>query len=102
MSSHLRDTTLVWVCHEMTDIIMSKVVIFVAALQLAKDQPATLERMIKCCDGLDKRIKSDLQAFERELERALQLSAEPGASPNGGPAERFGNSEARDGPPSVS
>jgi hypothetical protein len=29
-------------------------------------------------------------------------NAEPGASPNGGPATRFGNSGATEGPPSVS
>jgi hypothetical protein len=36
------------------------------------------------------------------LERAKKRAAEPGAPPNGGPAERLGNSGAGDGPPSVS
>jgi len=48
-------------------------------------------------------------SLERELDEALEIygsilsgPAEPGASPNGGPAERFGNSGASGGPPSVS
>src|ERR1035438_8660159 len=44
--------------------------------------------------------------FERQsYEHALSASgrrAEPGASPNGGPARRAGNSEPSEGPPSVS
>ena len=33
--------------------------------------------------------------------RKAKTKAEPGAPPNGGPAERFGNSGATGGPPSV-
>jgi hypothetical protein len=36
------------------------------------------------------------------LERAKSCAAEPGAPPNGGPAEQFGNSDVGGGPPSVS
>ncbi len=32
----------------------------------------------------------------------VRANAEPGASPNGGPAERVGNSSGSSGPPSVS
>jgi len=39
------------------------------------------------------------QAVEIQMQA---LSAEPGASPNGGPAERVGKSEVGGGPPSVS
>ena len=41
--------------------------------------------------------------WKRRLEGELQSeNAEPGASPNGGPAMRSGNSEVGGGPPSVS
>jgi hypothetical protein len=36
------------------------------------------------------------------LRRVAAEITEPGASPNGGPAKRFGNSGAVEGPPSVS
>jgi len=36
------------------------------------------------------------------MERYLRKPAEPGASPNGGPAKPFGNSDISGGPPSVS
>ena len=39
-------------------------------------------------------------AVRRRLRQ--KASAEPAASPNGGPAERIGNSGVGDGPPSVS
>jgi hypothetical protein len=39
--------------------------------------------------------------IERFLQRGPEI-AEPGASPNGGPAKRSGNSSASEGPPSVS
>jgi hypothetical protein len=39
---------------------------------------------------------------ERELRREFEEDAEPGASPNGGPATRSGNSGTTEGPPSVS
>jgi hypothetical protein len=42
-------------------------------------------------------------ARSRHVEQLAQkLKAEPGASPNGGPAESLGNSGAGGGPPSVS
>jgi hypothetical protein len=49
----------------------------------------------------------DAQAFARDLSDATGLEviesvAEPGASQNGGPATRLGNSSAAEGPPSVS
>jgi hypothetical protein len=34
--------------------------------------------------------------------KSPEVGAEPGAPPNGGPAERFGNSGVGGGPPSVS
>jgi hypothetical protein len=45
-----------------------------------------------------------LRAFaeERGLVAPFRRSAEPGAAPNGDPAERLGNSGAGGGPPSVS
>jgi hypothetical protein len=53
-------------------------------------------------------VADEIRAVERDaatsqtLRQALKRSAEPGASPNGGPALGFGNSEAGGGPPSVS
>ena len=48
----------------------------------------------------------DTKEVEEILDSISQLTeeerAEPGASPNGGPAESFGNSGAGGGPPSVS
>jgi hypothetical protein len=50
-----------------------------------------------------------MPALAGDLNEALEVygsilsdEAEPGASPNGGPAERFGNSGVGGGPPSVS
>jgi len=50
-----------------------------------------------------------MPALARDLDEALEAygiilsgQAEPGASPNGGPAERFGTSGVGGGPPSVS
>jgi hypothetical protein len=46
---------------------------------------------------------SELPRLVREFERlAAGSGAEPGAAPNGGPAMQLGNSEATEGPPSVS
>jgi hypothetical protein len=42
------------------------------------------------------------EQWEKEWLRSKAISAEPGAAPNGGPAERFGNSDVGGGPPSVS
>jgi hypothetical protein len=42
-------------------------------------------------------VRSHLDSFPTAME-----NAEPGASPKGGPAERFGNAKVSDGPPSVS
>ncbi|MGO8927655.1 MAG: hypothetical protein ACLQU3_12280 [Limisphaerales bacterium] len=39
---------------------------------------------------------------EQLLQRLRTMNTEPDASPNGGPAARFGNSEVSEGPPSVS
>jgi hypothetical protein len=57
--------------------------------------------------GADKETERCLARFIREhrsgYERLLGVNrAEPGASPNGGPAEPFGNSVVGSGPPSVS
>jgi hypothetical protein len=70
--------------HDMIDEIMCNVVVYKAALELAKAKPATLEKLVEQCDGVDKRIKEYLQVFERVL--ALHLSTEPCTSPNGSPA----------------
>ena len=43
-------------------------------------------------------LKTKLAAILRE---ATKRQSEPGASPNGGPAQRLGNSEVNGGPPSV-
>src|ERR1035437_7040995 len=42
-----------------------------------------------------------LDHFIAEYRSGVRRRAEPGASPNGGPAERLGNSEVGGGPPSV-
>ena len=53
-------------------------------------------------------VADEVRAVERDaatsqiLKQALKRVAEPGASPNGGPAERLGNSGVGGGPPSVS
>ena len=52
--------------------------------------------------GQEKRLKQARILGENVLQVAAKLGSEPGASPNGGPTMRFGNSGASGGPPSVS
>ncbi len=48
------------------------------------------------------RYSSRLLKFRHQDADIIECDTEPGAPPNGGPAERFGDSGAGGGPPSVS
>jgi hypothetical protein len=48
------------------------------------------------------RLPAELRALIDSLIEAIMNKSEPSASPNGGPAQRLGNSEVAGGPPTVS
>ncbi len=60
------------------------------------DVGALGERVYHCNDG-----EPD-EDFDDVVFSIIPLNAEPGAAPSGGPATQFGNSNATEGPPSVS
>jgi hypothetical protein len=51
---------------------------------------------------LSRKQPDDTEYFDGQLKEAVNKKTQQAASPNGGPAERFGNSGVGGGPPSVS
>jgi hypothetical protein len=74
----------------------------VEVLKWARTDPGRLEKWKAGFERNDDRIVSRLSEFDKVLRRALQQGTEPGAAPNGGPAELSGSSGVSGGPPPVS
>lgn len=83
-----------------------------AALAINKQDPATQALILKGTKDRSTAVRTALAKAAKTSQpilpywqrppRTAPRRAEPGASPNGGPAERFGNSGVGGGPPSVS
>jgi hypothetical protein len=83
-------------------------------IQLGSSLRVIVEFFVSGLDTDPKRLLQELEEFAKDLESSLRLygldwrggaierRAEPGASPNGGPATQLGNSSVTEGPPSVS
>jgi hypothetical protein len=71
-------------------------------IETGRDRSNDLDNIVTQQYDSVQKLPAELKKLIDSLVEAIINKSEPGASPNGGPAQRLGKSGARGGPPSVS